>query len=81
MKRYQECNFLEKIWRTRWYLVLPFIFLYEYTKYSYKTKTFDKYGANLIWSINVSILQLDKMNYYWESEEVFSRIKTVIEKK
>lgn len=78
MKRYQECNRIEKIWRCRWYILAPFIFIWKYFK---KVKVYDHDNpeeyfhadARLIWSFVIGNLQYNKINYYWTSEEVFSK--------
>ena len=45
-KRYQECNRLEKIWRRRHYISIPFIWLaYMFKTYIYKL-LFDKETNN-----------------------------------
>ena len=69
MKRFQECNRIEKIWRYRWYLLIPFKFFYHYRK--------TPFNSNLMWSILVGKAH-SKMKWYFTSEEVkklFNNIK------
>lgn len=64
MKRFQECNIIEKIWACRWYITAPFLYL------RYKTSSQKIIDINhrstypsgkLIWKITISEIQI-KMN-------------------
>ena len=82
MKRIQECNKIERLWRYRWYLFAPFIFSYKYVKglKVYKdeivddemvhTDEYDFADAKLIWRLVIGDLQLNRMNWYYTSDEV-----------
>lgn len=86
MKRYQECNRLEKIWRHRGYFLAPFIFLYKVLKgvrvyedeeVDGKIVHTDNYfmaPRKLIWSIVISNIQRKYLNLYYTSEEVFASL-------
>jgi hypothetical protein len=82
MKKYQECNRLEKIWRSRWYLAVPFMFIYHYLSGLYigkdkqdengKWKHTDEYftaSPKLIWELMLGEAQI-KMNYVYDHEDV-----------
>lgn len=74
MKRFQECNRIVKIWRYRWYLLIPFKFLYHYKKCSYNVK--------VLWNILISDAQI-RMEWYHTNDEVKSHFKelfTIFEK-
>lgn len=70
-KRFQECNIFEKIIRYRWYILLPFLFLFELL--------FFKNSSKLLWSLLVSEMQL-KMHWYYTSDEVKEKILNKIKK-
>ena len=86
-KRFQECNVIQKLWRLRWYLALPFIwFYYQFLKpfevgetevinkkVNYTDK-FDVVKGITLWKILIGDIQF-KMKWYSTSEEVFERIK------
>lgn len=78
MKRYQECNILEKIWRRRHYLALPFLYIYHNHLVAfmvYNDESEDYYiviGKNL-WSLLVGIADC-KMNWVYTMEEVKERL-------
>jgi len=88
-KRFQECNWVEKLWRYRWYLLIPFQwFWYMYIKLFVvlETKrdelsghiedtgeTYNPRGKNL-WRLLIGIAQ-GKMKWYYTSEEVFAKFK------
>ena len=88
-KRFQECNWLEKVWRYRFYVYIPFKWFYfmyikpfvvrettlnEEEGYIEDTdKTWYPKGKEL-WHILVGSAQCD-MNWTYTMEEVFGRIK------
>lgn len=69
-KTYQNCNIFEKIWRRRWYLMIPVWTL----KLKYTTDISLEYA----WKLSVGIAQLE-MNWCYDIDEVFSRLKTKFE--
>ena len=82
MKRFQECNFLEKLWRYRWYLLLPFLFIkhkfnslkvYEDKQNDdgewYHSDDYFIADNELLWSICLGKVQ-HKMKWYHSMEEV-----------
>ena len=74
MKRFQECNWLEKVWRYRHYMYIPFKwFYYQYISAFYITddETFidEKVRGKVLFKLLKSIAQLD-MKWYHTMEEV-----------
>lgn len=87
MKRYQECNRLEKIWRMRFYIPVPFIFFWRVVFNPLKAYLDKMENGNIIhtdeyeiikgrqlWGVIKSSAQF-KMKYYYTSEEVFEKIR------
>ena len=91
MSRYQECNKLEKLWRCRWYIIVPFKATWYYiskTKiYEDKiengkvkpTGKFDIMPWKLCWSVATGNIHY-KMKYYYTAEEAFSSIEKKLNK-
>jgi len=88
-KRFQECNGLEKLWRYRWYLPIPFQWLWKrYVKplkitetefdeekgYIVETNNVAYPKGKLLWSLLVGQAQ-GKMRWYWTGEEVWARLR------
>jgi len=84
MKRFQECNWLEKVWRYRWYLPIPFQWLWFTRIKPFKvgkdevvdgelvhTDDYDTVNGKLLWSLLVGSAQIE-MRWYHTNEEVFS---------
>ena len=69
-KRYQNCNIFEKIWRRRWYLMIPI--------WTFKLKYKTDISIKDAWSISIGIAQVE-MNWCYDADEVFSRLKTKFE--
>jgi hypothetical protein len=69
-KRFQECNWLEKFWRYRWYLYIPIEFLLT----QFKRKSFTE--SNLVWSLMIGEAQY-KMRWYYTSEEIKEKLKNL----
>lgn len=63
MKRYQECNLLEKIWRNRFMLLVP-INTYRMYRKEPSLKLLNNY-----WDISISESHY-LMRYYYTSDEV-----------
>lgn len=92
MKRFQECNKLEKIWRYRWYFAAPFVFIYDYIKglKIYEDKWIDnkivhtpKYNypnTKLLWKLTIGKMQ-SKMKWYYTGDEVKKRLNERLKKK
>lgn len=88
MKRFQECNRIEKFWRYRWYILIPFHYIYLTIKkekvweddYNEEEGTLEPTGRfhysdrKLRWRIAKSNAQM-KMNWFYTTEEVFENIK------
>ena len=70
MKRFQECNWVVKLWRYRHYVYIPFRFIW----YIMKTTNKDMIDKN-IWSILVGSAQCD-MKWTYTLEEIREPYKT-----
>ena len=69
MKRFQDCNWLVKLWRYRHYVYIPFRFIW------YKIKSpYGGFDSKALWGILVGSAQCD-MNWVYSSEEVFKNLK------
>lgn len=88
MKRFQECNKIEKVWRYRWYLLLPFKWFWrnyilgmtvgideedENGDIIHTEKFYIPIGKNL-WKLLVGEAQM-KMGWYYTHEEVLEKLK------
>jgi hypothetical protein len=85
-KRFQECNWLVKLWRYRYYVALPFKWAYYNWFKNFKvididtnspedplpSETLILKGRNL-WRLLVGSAQT-KMKWYWEMDEVLDRL-------
>ena len=87
-KRFQDCNKIVQIWRYRWYLAIPFQYLwYMYIKSFVVIETgYDDDKGHIVdtdrewnpkgrelWSLLIGIAQ-GKMKWYYTSEEVFGKL-------
>ena len=69
MKRYQESNWIVKLWRRRHYVYIPFKFI------SYKLRGGDDFPNNkTLWAVLVGSAQCD-MKWTYTIEEVKESIK------
>lgn len=81
-KRFQECNWLEKTWRYRWYLALPFMYLWmkwysdpipevDIDEDTGEQKIVGHYwpDGKTIWRLCIGIAQ-GKMKWYYTMDEV-----------
>ena len=89
MKRFQECSKIEQIWRYRWYLLIPFQYVY-YTYFKpfkvyiddwegdkiVHTNEYDVMKGKMLWKLLKGIAQ-EKMVWYYTSEEVLERINNI----
>ena len=67
-KRFQDCSLLEKIWRCRWFLLLPFFTLLRWSKGLF---SFSKNRISLVESYMISIGDIEfKMGWYYTMDEV-----------
>jgi hypothetical protein len=93
-KRFQDSSFIVKIWRYRYYLVIPFKYFWfnhikpmkvietmfnEESGFVEDTDNIHNPKGKELWSILIGRAQ-HKMKWYWTSEEVFNRIKEKYEK-
>jgi len=78
-KRFQECGKLEKAWRYRWYLLIPFQWVYYMTIGKFKViddKSREEFSLNALPLKKVLIgLAQSRMRWYWTHKEVFDKIK------
>ena len=89
MKRFQECNWLVKLWRYRWYIPIPFKWLWfmyikpfivleskqdeENDSIVDTGEEYNPRGKNL-WRLLIGIAQIP-MEWYYTHEEVMKRFK------
>ena len=80
MKRFQECNRIVKIWRYRWYLAIPFVFLWRTISFEiFEDEVVDgkvkptgetiNVDSATLWGICVGDAQF-KMEWHYTHEEV-----------
>ena len=82
-KRFQECNWVEKLWRYRYYMPIPFKWVYyswfkDFVVIDIETTDPDSPNSDEclilkgreLWGILIGCAQI-KMNWVWTSEEVF----------
>jgi hypothetical protein len=70
-KRYQECNILEKTWRRRHYLKIPFKWIW------WKISSNKGFTNGGYWKILIGSAQID-MRWYYTQEEVIKFFDTKI---
>ncbi len=82
MKRFQECNWIVKLWRLRWYIPVPFQWLSSMyikpvitwdTSLEQNGTKWAPRGKNL-WKLLKGSAQ-GKMRWVWTHDEVMERIK------
>ena len=86
-KRYQNCNQLVKLWRRRWYILIPFIWAWYSYLNDFKvfrdeinndeyvhTDKYDVMKGKMLWSLLIGDAQ-SKMNWYHTHEEVMEKVK------
>lgn len=93
-KRYQECNVIQKIWRLRWYIPIPFLWFWYMTIKPFKVleTNFDEDSGCVVdtekyytirgkdlWSLLKGSAQT-KMKWFYTMEEVFGDIKNKFKK-
>lgn len=77
MKRFQECNWVERLWRYRYYLYLPFKWLwYQYVR-PFKVIDDQSFEEDVVkgrqlWKLLMGMVQLD-MKWTYSHEEVKAR--------
>ena len=76
-KRFQECNWYEKLWRYRFYLAIPFKWCW-YLIVRYFTN-YGPFNGRTMWGLLIGLAQCD-MNWTYTMEEVMSRMKERYEK-
>ena len=73
IKRFQDCNWLVKLWRYRHYVYIPFKFAWFKLRYRRYWEV-REFNDRTIWSILVGSAQCD-MNWVYTNEEVFKNLK------
>jgi hypothetical protein len=74
-KRFQECNKIEKLWRYRWYLLLPFVWLRIKFSILISKNVEDLNMTNKnIWKLSKGLMQ-SKMKWYYTMDEVMGSLK------
>jgi len=87
MKRFQECNKITQVWRYRWYLLIPFKWMWFSTVQLFKvrivenvndkiqdTAEFDVIHGKDLWKLLKGIAQ-GKMKWTYTLEEVKASLK------
>jgi len=72
-RRYQECNILEKNWRKRHYLKIPFKWIW------WKITSNKGFTSGGYWQILVGVAHMD-MKWYYTQEEVIEMLKNELDK-
>lgn len=80
-KRYQDCSLIVKIWRRRFYFLIP----YEAIRFFFLNSLHAKSSDDLIdfrscWSIAIGLAQ-SRMNWTYSWEEVKERIDARMDKR
>ena len=79
-KRFQECSKVGKLWRYRWYLLLPFVWLRIKISVLISKNTDELNLSNKnIWKTSKGILQY-KMKWYYTMEEVMEVMEDISKK-
>jgi len=91
MKRFQECNRIVKIWRYRWYLLIPLQWIW-YSIVGFKvykdeiideelihTDNYDIIKGKNLWQLLKGAIHY-KMGWYWTHEEVTERINKLLDR-
>ena len=85
-KRFQETNIVDRIWRYRFYVAIPFMWMYYMIKgfrvyidewegdELIHTSKYKVYRWGILWKLLIGIQQ-GPMKWYYTSEEVFDKIK------
>ena len=75
MKRFQDCNWLVKLWRYRHYLYIPFNFINYYIMCVFNPSYKGPYvRAKSLWSVLIGSAQCD-MKWYFTTDEVWKSLK------
>ena len=78
-KRFQECNRLEKAWRYRWYLLIPFQWVYYMTIGKFKVIDDESHEEFILKALPLKKVLIglaqNRMRWYWTYEEVLDKIK------
>lgn len=79
MKRFQECSKVEKLWRYRWYIPLPFKFVYyslfkPFKVYHCESDKYDVLKGNRLWKLLIGDAQ-SSMKWYYDYNEVMNEFK------
>lgn len=82
MKRFQDCKGIEKLWRYRWYLLIPFRYMYynyfsnlnciEHDDENNYSGTYSLKNK-VLWKVLIGEAQ-GQMKWYYTMEEVKERI-------
>jgi hypothetical protein len=80
-RRFQECGRLEKAWRYRWYICVPFLWMWHQAFPLLATQedgTSHKIEGRNLWRVLLGSMQY-RMSWYYTMEEVQDRIKLLSE--
>jgi len=75
-KRFQDCNKIEKLWRYRYYSLIPFMFIKtKILNLIYNSEKTEDHISNVkLWKILIGVIQF-KMKYYYTMKEVEEKFK------
>ena len=76
MKRFQECNKMVKLWRYRWYLLIPFKWCSYHLK-CYFNNDSSEFNGKTLWHLLIGDAQInmDWTHTQEEVEEMFKNMK------
>lgn len=69
-KKFQDCNWIVKLWRYRWYLTIPFRYIWI------KWIRNNELHGSMVWAVLIGDAQI-RMNWVYEYEE--SKLKEFID--
>jgi hypothetical protein len=72
--RFQDSNLITKLWRCKWYLLIPFIALRLFLSHVISNNMNEKLSFKLCWSLAKGRMQI-KMKWYYTNDEVMQRVK------
>jgi len=75
IRRFQECNWLVRLYRYRWYLTIPFKWVFYYLKCRISGNK--ELTGNDLFKILVGDSQI-KMGWYYTEEEIKKEIDKII---
>jgi len=79
IKRYQQCSWIEKLWRCRWRICTPFyafwLWVTREVVVNDDTEECTPMSFSLCWAVASGHFECSKMHHYYTTEEVFSELR------